>query len=267
MTWPHPAPPVPDRQPAGLVTVEHVDGFAVLTLNDPARRNALSYEMSRALADGVAAALAAGAGALVLAAAPPVFCAGGSLDDLIEPRVPLAETYAGMFALARAPVPTIAAVGGAAIGAGVNLPLACDVILASGSASFDPRFLDVGIHPGGGHLWRLAQRVGRQGAAALVLCGDRLSGEEAARCGLAWRCVPDADLLERADALARRAAGRQRDLVARTKETLAAIGAGTDEGVAVALELAAQQWSVDRPGFADHVRAVRDRLRAARPAR
>lgn len=265
MTAAREVPPVPGPRPGGLVTVEQVDGFAVLTLNDPAHRNALSYEMSRALADGVGTALAAGAGALVLTAAPPVFCAGGSLDDLIEPRVPLAETYAGMLALAQAPVPTIAAVGGAAIGAGVNLPLACDVILASGSASFDPRFLDVGIHPGGGHLWRLAQRAGGQGAAALVLCGDRLSGEEASRCGLAWRCVPDDELLERARVLARRAAGRQRDLVVRTKETLRATGAITDVGEAVALELAAQRWSVDRPGFADHVRAVRDRLRAVRP--
>ncbi|OAA27795.1 enoyl-CoA hydratase [Frankia sp. EI5c] len=252
---------------APLVTVERIDGFAVLTLNDPAHRNALSYEMSSALAAAVEEVIAAGAGAIVLAATPPVFCAGGNLDDLISPRVPLADTYAGMLAVAHAPVPTIAAVGGAAIGAGVNLPLACDVIIAAESASFDPRFLDVGIHPGGGHLWRLAERVGTQGAAALSLCGDRLTGAEAARSGLAWRCVPDDQLTEQAFRLARRAAGRQRDLVIRTKQTLRATAACTGADEAVALELAAQQWSVDRPGFADHVRAVRDRLRAAQGRR
>src|SRR5580692_6166608 len=70
-------------------------------------------------------------------------------------------------ALSAAPVPTIAAVATPAIGAGVNLPLACDIILAAPGARFDPRWLDVGIHPGGGHLYRLAERIGPQGAAAL----------------------------------------------------------------------------------------------------
>ncbi|MBL7512141.1 enoyl-CoA hydratase/isomerase family protein, partial [Frankia sp. CN4] len=181
-----------------LVAVEFRDGYAVLTLDDPAHRNALSLELSDALAAAVGSALAEGAGAIVLAATPPVFSAGGNLDDLITPKAPLRALYAGMLAVANAPVPTIAAVGGAAIGAGVNLPLACDVVLASPSATFDPRFLDVGIHPGGGHLWRLAHRVGPQGAAALVLCGDRLTGAEAAAAGLAWRCVPDDELLDRA---------------------------------------------------------------------
>ncbi|OHV32128.1 enoyl-CoA hydratase [Pseudofrankia sp. EUN1h] len=250
-----------------MVATELRDGYAVLTLDDPAHRNALSLELSDALAAAVAAALAAGAGAIVLAACPPVFSSGGNLDDLITPKAPLRDLYAGMLALANAPVPTVAAVGGPAIGAGVNLPLACDVVLAAPSATFDPRFLDVGIHPGGGHLWRLAHRVGPQGAAALVLCGDRLTGEEAAATGLAWRCVPDDELLDQACALAARAAGRQRDLVARTKETLRASLAVTSSDEAVALELAAQEWSVARPGFADHVRELRDRLRAAREAK
>ncbi|CAO5239291.1 enoyl-CoA hydratase-related protein [Frankia sp. AgKG'84/4] len=261
----HPGPLAGPGHPGADRGAAHRDGVALLTLTDPAHRNALSYEMSTAIAAAVASATAAGAGAIVLAADPPVFCAGGNLDDLISPRVPLAATYAGMFA--HAPVPTIAAVGGAAVGAGVNLPLACDVILASPSASFDPRFLDVGIHPGGGHFWRLAGRVGAQGAAALGLFGDRLTGEEAAGVGLAWRCVPDEELLERAFALARRAAGRQGDLVARAKQTLRASLAITSEDDAVALELTAQQWSVDRPGFADHVREIRDRLRAKREGR
>ena len=99
----------------------------------------------------------------MLTAEPPVFCAGGSLDALLSRDVPLAACYAGFLALADAPVPTIAAVASPAIGAGVNLPLACDVILAAPGARFDPRWLDVGIHPGGGHLWRLAQRIGAAG--------------------------------------------------------------------------------------------------------
>ena len=137
-----------------------------------------------------------------------MFCAGGSLDDLLRRDQPPSAAYAGFLALAEAPVPTIAAVTGAAIGAGVNLPLACDVVIAGESARFDPRFLDVGIHPGGAHLWRLAQRVGPQGAAALVLCGDTLTGPEAVTHGLAWRCVPDDEVRAVAVRLARQAADR-----------------------------------------------------------
>ena len=187
-----------------------------------------------------------------------MFCSGGVLDDLISPRAPLIDVYAAFDALRLSPVPTIAVVTGAAIGAGVNLPLACDIVVAGTSARFDPRFLDVGVHPGGGHLFLLQQRVGRQGAAALSLCGDALSGPEAERAGLAWRCVADDEAEGLAMKLARRAAGRDRELMLRAKATLDAQPANAQ--AAFDLELVAQQWSMDRPGFADHVRALRDRL-------
>ena len=180
-------------------------GVAVLTLDDADHRNALSRLMSDALADAVDGALVRDAGAIVLTAVPPVFCAGGALDDLERPDLDLRAAYAGFLRLAAAPVPTIAVVAGPAIGAGVNLPLACDVVLATPDARFDPRFLDVGIHPGGGHLWRLRERIGRQGAAALVLCGDVLTGEEAVGAGLVWRCLPNDDVLPFALGLAGRA--------------------------------------------------------------
>ncbi|CUU56868.1 enoyl-CoA hydratase [Parafrankia irregularis] len=237
------------------------DGVARLTLDDPGRRNALSLEMSTALASAVTEVLAAGARAIVLTATPPVFCSGGSLDDLLKPEVPLREMYEGFLRLAAAPVPTIAAVCGPVVGAGLNLPMACDVVLCSPSAVFDPRFLDVGIHPGGGHLWRLSRLVGVQGAAALILLGDRLTGDEAAARGLAWRCVPDGDLLDTAQALARRAAGRDAELVVRTKQSLRASVALSDATAAMELELAAQEWAVSRPGFTERVAAIRDRIR------
>jgi enoyl-CoA hydratase len=244
-----------------LVTSTLEDGVAVLRLNDPEHRNALSPALSNALASAVRTALESGAGALVLTAEPPVFCAGGSLDALLSRDVPLAASYAGFLALANAPVPTIAAITSPAIGAGVNLPLACDVILAAPGARFDPRWLDVGIHPGGGHLWRLTQRIGTQGAAALVLCGDTLSGEEAAAVGLAWRCVPDDELMPLALKLGRRAAGRPRELLARTKASLrAGLSMNTAEQ-AMALELEAQEWSMDQPGFADRIRAIQASLK------
>ena len=217
--------------------------------------------MSEDLASAVGTALSAGARAIVLEAEPPVFCAGGSLDDLLERSRPLSQTYAGFLALAQAPVPTIAAVTGPAIGAGVNLPLACDVVIAGESARFDPRFLDIGIHPGGGHMWRLAQRVGPQGAAALVLCGDVLTGPEAVVAGLAWRCVPDKDVPEVALRLARRAAGRSPALVQRAKQVLRATTGYTAEvSAAVEAELQAQQWSVEQPYFEETIRALRAKI-------
>ncbi|MFB9321481.1 enoyl-CoA hydratase-related protein [Cryptosporangium minutisporangium] len=235
-----------------------------ITLADPDHRNALSRELSDDLAAAVHSLLADDARVLVLDAEPPVFCAGGSLDGLIERTHPLAASYAGFTALADAPVPTIAAVCGPAIGAERNLPLACDVVLAGESARFDPRFLDVGIHPGGGHLWRLAERVGEQGAAALVLCGDSLTGAEAAAKGLAWRCVPDDDLPALATAFAERVAGRSPELVRLAKATLRASRALSDPADAAAVELAAQEWSVAQPYFRETVTRLRDRVRSRR---
>jgi enoyl-CoA hydratase len=237
------------------------DHVAVLTLADPGKRNALSHRLSSDLAAGVRDVLSAGARSIVLAAEPPVFCAGGSLDDLLARERPLGETYEGFLALAQAPVPTIAAVTGPAIGAGVNLPLACDVVIAGESARFDPRFLDIGIHPGGGHMWRLAQRVGAQGAAALVLCGDVLTGQEAAVAGLAWRCVPDSEALQTALRLARRAAGRSPELIQRAKQVLReTTGYTVAAPAAVKAELEAQQWSVEQPYFEETVRALRAKI-------
>lgn len=244
-----------------LVRTEHVEGgVAVLTLDDAAHRNPLTLEMTRALAAAVTGALDAGARALVLAAEPPVFCAGGSVDDLLTPRADLPEVYAGFLALADAPVVTVAAVDGAAIGAGVNLPLACDVVVASPSARFDPRFLDLGLHPGGGQLWRLERRVGRQAAAALVLCGDTLDGVEAEAKGLVWRCVPSEELLEVALTLARRAASRPAPVMARAKATLDATPGLATAADAVALELEAQRWSMATPEFAERLAELRARL-------
>ena len=192
-----------------LVRVEEDDGVTTVVLDDPGRRNALSWDLVRELIAAVEEAVAGGSRALVLANTPPVFSAGGSVDDLLEPKVSLEETYRAFRVLDEAPMPTVAAVDGAAVGAGLNLLLACDVALCTPGSRFDVRFLDVGIHPGGGSMWRLARAVGRQGAAALALFGEVLDGEEAARRGLVWRCVPDGELASEATRLARRAAARR----------------------------------------------------------
>jgi enoyl-CoA hydratase len=243
-----------EPQQSGSLVRRTTDGsVATITLTDAPHRNALSLELTTELAAAVTAASSDETiGAIVVTAEPPVFSAGGSLDDLLNPRAPLEEMYAGFEAIARAPVPTIA---------GVNVALACDVIVCSPSARFDPRFLDVGLHPGGGILWQLRERVSRQAAAAMVLCGDVLEGEAAAACGLAWRCVADDDLIEVATSLAHKAATRPRGLVCLTKQTLDASAAITDGAAAVALELEPQRRSMEDPIFLDRLQSLREKVR------
>jgi len=250
-----------DPEGSDRVRLERDGNVAVVILDDPARRNALSLEVTVQLAQAVdEAATDPSIGALVLTATPPAFCAGGSVDDLLAPRASLRDMYAGFLALARLTIPSVAAVNGPVIGAGVNLPLACDVILASPEARFDPRFMDLGIHPGGGHLWRMERLVGRQAAAAMVIFGESLTGEEAARIGLAWRCVADDELLATAIALARRAADRPRELVGRAKAVLDASPAVDTWSEAFELEFSHQEWSMTQPAFQDRLAELRTRL-------
>jgi enoyl-CoA hydratase len=171
----------------------------------------------------------------------------------------LRAIYEGFLRLARSPLPTVAAVNGAAVGAGMNLALACDVRVCGRSARFDTRFLDLGLHPGGGHTWML-QLVGPEAAAAMVLFGERLDGAKAADRGLVYSCVDDEVLVETALALAVRAASAPRDLAVRAKQTLRTVSALTDHADAVDTEIDAQIWSLGEPFFAERLAALRARL-------
>ncbi len=247
-------------RPGGPVRVLEADGVTTVVLDDPGARNALSWELVRALSEAVEGASARGSRALVLRNTAPAFCSGGSVDELLEPKVGLEEIYRAFRALDEAPMPTVAAIDGAAVGAGITLFLCCDLAICTPASRFDLRFLDVGIHPGGGALWRLEQVVGKQGAAALTLFGEVLDGEEAARRGLVWRCVGADDLAGEAGRLAQKAASRDPELVSRTKMTMASVAAVDEPAAAVALELAAQRWSMERPAFRVSLGELRERL-------
>ena len=154
------------------------DGVAVLRLDDPRRRNALSLAMAEAIREALdTLERSPEVGALVLTGRPPAFSAGADLEDLERAdRERLRRIYDGFLAVAGFPLPTIAAVNGAAVGAGLNLALACDIRIAARSARFESRFVDLALHPGGGHTWMLRHLLGPQGAAAIVLCGEPLDG-------------------------------------------------------------------------------------------
>ncbi|HRW36259.1 MAG TPA: enoyl-CoA hydratase [Aquihabitans sp.] len=244
------------------VRSEVVDGVGVVTLAAPARRNAFDLAMCDEIAT-VLDALEADerVGALVVTGEGSAFCAGADLSHLGgSHREGLLAVYEGFLRVARSPLPTVAAVNGPAVGAGMNLALACDVRLAGESARFDTRFLQLGIHPGGGHTWMLQRIVGPQVTAAAVLFGEVLDGAEAERCGLAWRCVPDAELLPAALALAARAAAAPRELVARVKATIGDVATIATHAEAVERELGDQVWSVTQPAFAERLAALQRRI-------
>lgn len=243
-------------------TTEPDDGVVVVTLDDPGRRNAITAPMVDEVLEVVDRLEAdPAARALVVTGAPPAFCAGADLGHLgASRRDGLLHVYEAFLRVARSSLPTVAAVNGPAVGAGMNLALACDVRLAGRSARFDTRFLQLGIHPGGGHTWMLQRAVGPQAARAMVLFGEVLDGPAAADAGLVWRCVPDDELLPTAVALAGRAAAVPPELAARAKATMDDVLALDDRGDAVERELETQLWSMDTPEFAERLAATRRRI-------
>jgi len=240
-----------------------VDGrVAIVTLDDPDRRNALDLDLVGEIVAAFDAIEADGdIGAVVVTGAPPAFCAGADLSHLgASERDGLLAVYQGFLRVGRCPLPTIAAVNGAAVGAGLNLALVCDLRLAGRRARFDTRFLQLGLHPGGGHTWMLQRIAGLQATFATVVFGEVLDGEGAERAGLVWRCVDDDALLPTAIDLAARAAAAPPDLVVRVKETIGAMAGVDDHDAAVQRELDPQVWSIKQPVFQERLQALQSKI-------
>jgi enoyl-CoA hydratase len=200
-------------------------------------------------------------GAVVVTGTAPAFCAGANLGNLAESNEQsLGAIYEGFLRIARSPLPTLAAVNGAAVGAGMNLALGCDLRLAARRAKFDTRFLQIGIHPGGGHTWMLRRIAGPQTTFAGVVFGEVMDGAEAERVGLVHRCVDDDRLLAVAHEMATRAAAAPRELVIEVKKTIQAMADVATHSDAVARELDPQVWSTRQPWFAERVAALQARI-------
>ncbi|ULE31838.1 enoyl-CoA hydratase [Mycobacterium sp. IDR2000157661] len=245
-----------------LVHIE--DRIAVVTVNDPERRNAVTFEISAALRSAVDAAEAdPEVHALIVTGAGKAFCAGADLSALGEATGDgLRKIYDGFLAVANCALPTIAAVNGAAVGAGLNLALAADVRIAGPAALFDPRFQKLGIHPGGGATWMLQRAVGPQVARASLLFGMRFDAEAAVRHGLALQVADDP--VTAARELAAGPAGAPRDVVLATKASMRATAnpgvVDTDQHrIAVDVELGPQAASITSPEFQQRLAAARRR--------
>lgn len=195
------------------------DGVARLTLNRPDRLNSFTVQMHEEVADALGSL--GDARVLVLTGAGRGFCAGQDLGDrAVAPgeAVDLGESVEKRYnplirRLTGLPMPVIARVNGVAAGAGANIALACDIVVAARSAKFIQSFAAIGLIPDSGGTWVLPRLVGQARALGLALTGEPLPAEQAANWGLIWKAVDDETLDEEVDALAARfAAGPTRGL-------------------------------------------------------
>lgn len=178
-----------------LVTIESREaGVRILTLDDPDRRNAIGAQLRDELAAAVSAVAAdRDARVLIVGGAGAAFCGGANLAELFGPpgrpqhelRADLTRTYDSFLAIRALRIPSIAAVHGAAVGAGANLALVCDLRMFGPAGYLDISFAQLGLHPGGGATWFLTQSLGPARAAELILRGGRIDADQALALGIA----------------------------------------------------------------------------------
>lgn len=214
------------------ITFEIKDGIATLTLNRPDKLNSFTQAMHLEVREALQQLRAdKSVRVLVLTGAGRGFCAGQDLGDrAVAPggaAVDLGESvekfYAPLvLALRELPMPVICAVNGVAAGAGANLALACDIVLAAKSASFIEAFCKLGLIPDTGGTWHLPRLIGHARATGLAMLGEKLSAERAEQWGLIWKAVPDEELMTEAMAMAKHFASAPTKGLAFTKRALQA---------------------------------------------
>lgn len=208
------------------ILVETSAGKTRLTLNRPERLNSFNTEMHLEVQDALARiAQDPDARVLVLTGAGRGFCAGQDLNDrAVAPgtKADLGESIERYYkplvlTLRSLPIPVICAVNGVAAGAGANIALACDLVVATRSASFVQAFAKLGLVPDSGGTYFLPRLVGTARAMGLALLGDKLSAEQAKEWGLIWKCVDDDQFASFVDELANRLACAPTRGLGRTK--------------------------------------------------
>lgn len=242
---------------ADEILLERDGGVATITLNAPERRNALTRAMARALVEACEEVDGdATVGAVVVRGEGGFFCAGGDRQTLADagrdPATPdawagIGDVYRSFQRVGELEPPTIAAVRGGAVGAGMNLAFATDLRVVATDAKLISGFLPIGLHPGGGHAALLGRTGAREAASALTLFGERIDGARAAELGLAWAAVADDEVDSHAAKLAA-VPGADPELARRTTRSL-----HTELGppalpwaAALDLERASQMWSMRR---------------------
>lgn len=212
------------------ILFEVSDGVARLTLNRPDRLNSFNVQMHGEVKDALSQLKSnSEARVLVFTGAGRGFCAGQDLGDrAVAPGgqgVDLGDSIENYYkplvlTLRNLPMPVIGAINGVAAGAGANLALACDLVIASKSASFVQAFSKLGLVPDSGGTWFLPRLLGNARAMGLAMLGDKLPAEQAAQWGLIWRCVEDAEFKNTVDQLATQLAAAPTRGLARTKQAI-----------------------------------------------
>ncbi len=255
---PPPAQSSDDTETA-TVHIRFDAGIARLTLHNPRRKNAITLDMAAAIGefcDQVAADPTIGA--VIVDASGRYFCSGADTRDLAassaDPASPEAvrrtsAVYESFVRVGSLPVPTISVVIGGAVGAGLNLAMAADMLVTTPDATLESGFLARRIHPGGGHLSLLGRKVGWSTTIAMATCGVALTGAEAVERGLAHAAVDESEIVEYANALAAPAA-EDPELTRRILQS-ARLELGPPAiswPSALEIERGVQMWSMSRKG-------------------
>lgn len=184
------------------------DSIAYITLNRPEKYNAFNRETALLLQETLDACKAGDVRCVYITGAGKAFCSGQDLEEVVDPQGPKIEHIVGehynpvVTRIRKLEKPVVAAVNGVAAGAGANIALACDVVVASRSASFIQAFSKIGLIPDSGGTFFLPRLVGWQKASALAMLGDKVSAEEAERMGMIYKSFPDESFGEEAKKIA-----------------------------------------------------------------
>ena len=221
------------------ILYQNADGIARITLNRPDRLNSFTSSMHAELRDALAQVSAdKSARVLLLTGAGRGFCAGQDLSDRAvapgETPVDLGESIENNYrplvlGLRDLPLPVVCAVNGVAAGAGANIALACDIVIAARSASFIQAFCKIGLIPDSGGTYFLPRLVGTARAMGLAMLGDKLSAEQAEQWGMIWKCVDDGEFVATTDAMAAQLADAPTAGLAAIKRALHASSGNTLE--------------------------------------
>jgi 2-(1,2-epoxy-1,2-dihydrophenyl)acetyl-CoA isomerase len=247
------------------IQVEWREAVCLLTLNRPDRLNALTVEVAHDFQAAVQEALAKSSRAIVLTGAGRAFCAGGDLREMQniatrEGRLeaffdePLRILNDAILLIRKTPLPFIAAVNGVASGGGCNLALACDLVIAAESATFNQAFIKIGLSPDCGGTFILPRLVGMKRAAELMFTGDMLTAQSALEIGMINAVTPDGELMSHTLAMADRLAAAPTAAIAQIKKLLEA-SAINDYGGQLELERKAQIESGQTKDFIEGVTA------------
>ena len=208
------------------ILFEIKDSVAIITLNRPEKYNAFNREMALLLQDKLDECTGKEVRCVLITGLGKAFCSGQDLEEVVDPAGPKIDAIVGehynpiITRIRQLKKPVVAAVNGVAAGAGANIALACDIVIAAQSSSFIQAFSKIGLIPDSGGTFFLPRLVGWQRASALMMLGDKVSAEEAERIGMIYKVFPDESFAEEAKKMTTTLANMPTNGLAFTKQLL-----------------------------------------------